>query len=207
MTPEDWALGPMRPKAILVGHAAARRSPLPVSPVVLGFTEGAVADAAARATRCFGVPIHPVALEPQALLDAARALRVGALVTGYAPIGPAAEGAVARQGGAGRFGYRPRAAAPRPRRSRLATRHEGLLRLPQAHPRAARGGGAGGLLRAGRRGLPAPRRARASTPRTCRLRGRTPTKKAPPSPEGAFSSGRRIVPRRADASGGSPQIT
>ena len=91
LTPEDWALGPMRPKAILVGHAAARRSPLPVSPVVLGFTEGAVADAAARATRCFGVPIHPVALEPQALLDAARALRVGALVTGYAPIGPAAE--------------------------------------------------------------------------------------------------------------------
>lgn len=91
LTPEDWALGPMRPKAILAGHAAVRRSPLPVSSRVLRFTEGAIADAGARATERYGVPVHATALEPQALLDAARALRVGALVTAYAPVGPAAE--------------------------------------------------------------------------------------------------------------------
>ncbi|WP_349370043.1 FAD-binding domain-containing protein [Salinarimonas sp.] len=91
LTPEQWALGGLRPRAVLAGHAAARRSALPVSRLVLDFSDGALADAGARAASRYGVPAHAVALEPQTLLDAARALRVGALVTGYAPVGPAAE--------------------------------------------------------------------------------------------------------------------
>lgn len=91
LTPEQWALGALRPRAILAGHAAARRSLLPVSRLVLDFSDGALVDAGARASARFGVPAHTVALEPQTLLDAARALRVGVLVTGYAPVGPAAD--------------------------------------------------------------------------------------------------------------------
>ncbi|WP_372424146.1 FAD-binding domain-containing protein [Salinarimonas chemoclinalis] len=90
MTPEHWEIGPVRPRAVLVGHATAARSILPPSGPVRAFAEGAVADAAARAADHYGVPAHAVSLAPQALTDAARALRVGALVTAWAPVGPAA---------------------------------------------------------------------------------------------------------------------
>ncbi|MGP9820357.1 FAD-binding domain-containing protein [Salinarimonas sp. NSM] len=91
MTPEHWEIGPVRPKAVLVGHATAARSPLSTSTAVLAFARGAAADAAERAADHFGVPAHTVSLAPQALTDAARALRVGALVTAWAPVGPAAQ--------------------------------------------------------------------------------------------------------------------
>ncbi|MGJ3262635.1 MAG: FAD-binding domain-containing protein [Salinarimonas sp.] len=97
MTPEHWDIGPIRPKAVLVAHATAARSPLATSPMVLGFADGAAADAAMRASEHFGVPAHLVALAPQALTDAARALRVGALATGFAPVGPAADALVRAQ--------------------------------------------------------------------------------------------------------------
>ncbi|GGK34107.1 FAD-binding domain-containing protein [Salinarimonas ramus] len=91
LTPEQWHLGAIRPKAILLAHAAASRSPWPSSVPVLAFTEGALGDAGRRASAHLGVPAERVALTPQALTDAARRLGVGALVTGYAPVGPAAD--------------------------------------------------------------------------------------------------------------------
>ena len=82
LTP-DWLLDRVDPVAVAVFDATARRSPLHVSPQVLGFAAGAVQDLEAR--------IGPVTrlATPEDLTAWAAGFRAVALP--YPPVGPAAE--------------------------------------------------------------------------------------------------------------------
>jgi deoxyribodipyrimidine photo-lyase len=90
--PESLDLAGLDIAGVALADAVAGRSPLEVSPGVVGFTEGALADAAARAGRHFGVePMRLPSLTAVTLADAARAAGVSRIVTPYAPVGPVAE--------------------------------------------------------------------------------------------------------------------
>jgi deoxyribodipyrimidine photo-lyase len=92
LLPETLPLGRARVAAVAGAHAAAQRSPLPVSEPVLRFTDAALADALARAEAHHDAPASRLdALDHGAVGEWARAHGLAAVVTPYAPVGPAAE--------------------------------------------------------------------------------------------------------------------
>ena len=91
-TPETLYL-PEPPMAIVGMTATEARSPLPVAGTARGFAHGAVKDALVRASARFGVASETSAPDDwgAALLKWAQAHQLDAIVTAYAPVGPAAE--------------------------------------------------------------------------------------------------------------------
>lgn len=77
----------------IVSHAALvathARSPLPVSPQVLGFATGALTDARTRWSARFGDE-GPMTTDVSSLVDWAREARLEQVITPYAPVGPSA---------------------------------------------------------------------------------------------------------------------
>jgi len=84
---------PVQPVAAIGLTATQARSSLPVAQGVYGFTRGAVADALARAAAHHGVESHQAGAEDRgaALAEWAQASALDAVMTAYAPVGPAAE--------------------------------------------------------------------------------------------------------------------
>lgn len=97
--PETMTLA-ASPVAVMGAVATASRSPLPVGKVAREFAIGAVADGTERAARHLGIPaqsIHGTDWD-DALVAWSRSCELDAVVTAYAPVGPAAERlAVARR--------------------------------------------------------------------------------------------------------------
>jgi deoxyribodipyrimidine photo-lyase len=83
----DLLDGPPHGHAALI--SAANRSPLPVSPAVLRFTQEAVTDAQARWASRLG-PAGPVAATPAEIADWSARERLEQIVTAFTPVGPAA---------------------------------------------------------------------------------------------------------------------
>ncbi|MGL5117292.1 MAG: FAD-binding domain-containing protein, partial [Beijerinckiaceae bacterium] len=84
--PESWDMGQADVVAIVGATSVADRSPLEVSGQVHDFTNGAMADALARAGQHWGlVPTLLPSLDPVALEALARTAGASQSVTGYAP--------------------------------------------------------------------------------------------------------------------------
>lgn len=84
---------PVQPVAAIGLTATQARSPLPVAQGVYGFTRGAVADALSRVETHYDVEGQQAGADDggAALVAWARANALDAVVTPYAPVGPAAE--------------------------------------------------------------------------------------------------------------------
>ncbi len=84
---------PVAPTAAIGLTAPRARSPMRVSGAVCGFAEGAVADALARASVHFGVEAQQFDTADwcAGLVNWAQAHDLDAIMTAYAPVGPAAE--------------------------------------------------------------------------------------------------------------------
>ncbi len=97
VTEEDCApetiAWPARPVAAIGLTATQARSPLPTPAAACRFTDGAVADALARASAHFGVESSQTDAEDwsETLLHWAQAHELDTVMTAYAPVGPAAE--------------------------------------------------------------------------------------------------------------------
>jgi deoxyribodipyrimidine photo-lyase len=106
LTEEDCAAETLVDTARIAGavaaSSAAGRSPAPVAAAVTRWTEGALADAAARVGG--SVPNIPLAAAP--LADAARQAGVDTIVTPYVPVGPAADALAAARGALSAEGMR-----------------------------------------------------------------------------------------------------
>jgi deoxyribodipyrimidine photo-lyase len=85
--------------AVAGATVTAERSPSGVPDSVARFAEGAVADGLERAGRHFAAPtLRLASLSPVCVADFARAHRLDAVVTPYAPVGPVAEALAAIAG-------------------------------------------------------------------------------------------------------------
>lgn len=92
--PESWPLAGLGEIAAIGGiEASSARSPLPVAESVQTYTRAALEDGLARAAAKWTRPAP--AMAPGELLGWCRAQGIEQLVTGYAPVGPAAEGLAA----------------------------------------------------------------------------------------------------------------
>ena len=90
--PESLPLASAEIRGILACHATAARSAFAVSDLALAFAQGAMADAATRASTHFGVEAEPLqALRADDLARRCRALGVERILTAYAPVGPMGE--------------------------------------------------------------------------------------------------------------------
>jgi deoxyribodipyrimidine photo-lyase len=88
---ESLPLGRAEIAAVAGALATESRSPLPVSPLVMAFAAGAIADGLARASTAFGCEATMLdRLDTAPLVAAARATGVKRIITAYAPIGPVA---------------------------------------------------------------------------------------------------------------------
>lgn len=104
LTEEDlspgFVLDQIQPEATCFLSAADGRSPLAVAPGVMGFTQEAMADCAARYAARLGPVTGPMA-DPVRVADWARDLGLEQIVLPYAPVGPAAERIDALRGALG----------------------------------------------------------------------------------------------------------
>ncbi len=91
-SPESLVTG-ATPSTVMGAVCTNSRSPLPVGLPAREFAIGAVADATERAARHFGIPAQSASSEDwaNALLAWADSNDLDAIVTAYAPVGPAAE--------------------------------------------------------------------------------------------------------------------
>ncbi|MCG6122073.1 MAG: deoxyribodipyrimidine photolyase [Microvirga sp.] len=88
---ETLDFGRARVSAIGIARTSEGLSPAIVSEHVHAFAQGALDDAAARASARFDAPAHGVPLTAGALADLARGAGADTIVTAYPPVGPTAE--------------------------------------------------------------------------------------------------------------------
>jgi deoxyribodipyrimidine photo-lyase len=87
LDPSSLDLGPLEVRAVAGFDCPADRSPMPVGPLPASFSAGAMADALRRSREAFGVPADRI--EPDEVLDWARRLGLGRVVSPESPQGPA----------------------------------------------------------------------------------------------------------------------
>ena len=97
ITEEDCSpeslLGDAKPRSAIVMPAVERLSPLPTSQIVREFTLGALLDAASRVEEHFSIGVEQAQTEDwaEALVEWALNTGLNTIVTGYMPVGPAAD--------------------------------------------------------------------------------------------------------------------
>jgi deoxyribodipyrimidine photo-lyase len=87
LSPETWTLTGCDIVALAGTLSPQARSPMGVGTSARTFTEGALTDALARASRHFGLPVPPAPLEASGLARLARSASADTIVTGFPPVG------------------------------------------------------------------------------------------------------------------------